>query len=215
LKTFIAFAMCYLMGAIPFGLIIGKLTRGIDIRDFGSGNIGASNVLRTLGVGPAILVFVFDTLKGTGAVLLCSAVGMDPYLVVAGGMTSVLGHTFSCFLGFRGGKGVATSLGVIVGLNWLIAAIALGIWAVIVAATRYISLGSIVATAAVPLMMFFWDAMDVPEAYRLFAAIAAVLIIVKHRSNVARLISGAETRIGQKVDTSPGAASEADDDERE
>lgn len=205
--AFLVLAACYVMGGIPFGVIIGKLTKGIDIRDFGSGNIGASNVLRTLGTGPALLVFFFDTAKGLAAVLLCQwlfrgplALGPSwPYWVVAGALLSIVGHTFSVFLGFRGGKGVATSLGVIFGLNWMIALIALGLWVALVAITRYISIASILASASVPAQMVFWKSMHVPTAYQALAGAAAMMILLKHTSNIKRLVTGKEPRIGQRL----------------
>ncbi len=193
---YLALAVCYLLGAIPFGVMIGKTMRGIDIRDFGSGNIGASNVLRTLGLGPAIAVFFFDTAKGTAAVVLCQVLKMEPWMVVTGGVLSIVGHSFSVFLKFRGGKGVATSLGMIVGLNPMIAGIAFGLWLAIVAITRIISVASIIAAISVPVMMFVWEK---HVEYQAIAVIAAVLIVVKHRSNVKRLFAGTEPKIGQRV----------------
>jgi len=187
---------CYLLGAIPFGVLVGKVARGIDIREFGSGNIGASNVLRTLGVGPALLVFVLDTAKGTAAVVACRALKMEPWIVVMGGVLSIVGHSFSVFLRFRGGKGVATSLGMIIGLNPMIAGIAFGLWLVIVGLTRIISVGSMLAAISVPAMMFAWEK---HVEYQAIAVMAATLILVKHRSNVKRLLAGTEPRIGQRV----------------
>ena len=116
-----------------------QVDAGIDIRDYGSGNIGASNVLRTLGLGPALLVFFFDTAKGLAAVVLCERLNLGSYVVVAGGLLSVLGHTFSMFLNFKGGKGVATSLGVILGLNLCIGLIGFAIWLFLLLVTRIIS----------------------------------------------------------------------------
>ena len=191
---------CYVFGAIPFGLMVGKITRGIDIRDFGSGNIGASNVLRTLGPGPALLVFVLDTAKGWGPVVLCKELGLGEYWVVAGALLSVLGHTFSVFLRFKGGKGVATSLGVIIGLNPVIAAIALGIWFMVLGISRYISVASILAAISVPVQMVFWRKMNVPVAYQILAGIAALAILAKHIPNIKRLVGGDEPRIGESVD---------------
>ncbi|MCL5104390.1 MAG: glycerol-3-phosphate 1-O-acyltransferase PlsY [Armatimonadetes bacterium] len=199
--TALALVGCYMMGAVPFGLIIGKLTRGIDIRQYGSGNIGASNVLRTLGVGPALLVFFFDTAKGFVAAWGCIALGLDPHWVVAGALLSIFGHTFSLFLGFKGGKGVATSLGVIIGLDWRIAAIAFVGWVVLVAVTRYISIASILASLSVPLQMVFWKSREVPLAYQIMAGIAALAILLKHIPNLRRLANGTEARFGQKVST--------------
>lgn len=198
--TGLALLGCYIVGAIPFGLIIGKLVKGIDIRDFGSGNIGASNVMRTLGKGWALLVFVLDTAKGLVPVLVCANVlGLPPRFVVAGALLSIVGHTFSVFINFKGGKGVATSLGVIIGLDWRIAAIAFGGWILIVAITRYISVASVIASVSVPLQMYFWKSMNVPRAYQALAAVAAIAIVLKHISNFKRLLNGTESKIGQKV----------------
>ena len=197
--TAAALVLCYILGSIPFGLIIGKLAKGIDIRDFGSGNIGASNVLRTLGPGPAAAVFLFDTAKGTAAVLLCKALGLPAYLVVAGGLLSLIGHTASVFLRFKGGKGVATSLGIIIGLNGIIAAIAFGIWLVTVSVTRFISVASIVASLSVPLMMLLWKDPRVPIPYQVLAWVAAAAIAARHQSNIKRLLAGTEPRIFQKT----------------
>lgn len=196
---YLALVACYVLGAIPFGVIVGKTMRGIDIRDYGSGNIGASNVLRTLGVGPALAVFFFDTAKGLAAVVLCRWLGMNEYWIVVGGILGILGHSFSVFLKFRGGRAAATSLGVMVGLAPAIAGVAFVIWAVLVGVTRYISLGSIVAALSVPVMVFLWKAQQVPLPYQVVATVAALLIVVKHRPNIKRLLSGTETRIGQRV----------------
>lgn len=199
MKPALALIACYILGAIPFGLIVGKIAKGIDIRQYGSGNIGASNVLRTLGTGPALLVFVLDTAKGLIAVLICRALALNEYWTVVGALLSVFGHTFSVFLKFKGGKGVATSLGVIIGLCPVIAAIAFGLWLLIVGVTRYISLASIVAAVSVPLQMVLWRSMDVHPAYQVLAGVAAFAIVLKHRSNIARLLNGIEPKIGQKV----------------
>lgn len=190
----------YFLGAIPFGLLVGKVAKGIDIRDFGSGNIGATNVLRTLGPGLAFVVFLLDTAKGFAAVLICRGLGLDPWWVVAGALLAVLGHTFSVFLRFRGGKGVATSLGVIVGLDPVIAGVTFALWLVIAAITRYISVASILAAVSVPLQMIFWHARMVPLPYQLLACAAALTIVLKHKSNIGRLRRGVEAKLGQKVD---------------
>lgn len=194
----LALLACYLLGSLPIGLIIGKITRGIDIRDFGSGNIGASNVLRTLGIGWGVTVFVCDTLKGAGCVFLCKKLGLDPWLVVSGAMLGVCGHNFSIFLKFKGGKGVATSLGVIIGLDPIIALVTFAIWGVIVGITRYISVASILASLSVPFQMIFWKPIALP--YQILAGVAAFAILLKHTSNIKRLVNGTESKIGQKVD---------------
>jgi len=191
--------LSYLAGSIPVGLIVGKLVKGIDIRRYGSGNIGATNVLRTLGIGPAIVVFVCDTLKGLGPVLLCKH---DPLLAVSAGIVSILGHNFSLFLRFQGGKGVATSLGVMIGIHPAIAAIAFGVWLILVGITRYISVASIITAVTVPLQMWLSGPLlrkPVEREYLAFGIIAAAFIIAKHKSNIARLLAGTEAKIGQKA----------------
>lgn len=203
MKVSLVLVLCYLLGAIPFGVIMGRL-RGIDIQKVGSGNIGATNVLRALGVVPAIIVFAFDALKGCAAVLICGSLHMGhmgQYIVVAGALLAIIGHTYSVFLKFTGGKAVSTSLGVIIGLNWLIALIAFAIWCVLVAITRYVSLGSMIAAVSVPVMMIAWKAQHVPLAYQVLAVLAALAIVIKHKPNIKRLLSGTESKIGQKVDT--------------
>lgn len=198
----LALTLSYLMGAVPVGVIIGKITRGIDIREFGSGNIGATNVFRTLGPGPAAMVMIGDTLKGLLAVLLCKELTGMPYVVVLGAFLSIIGHSFSVFLGFKGGKGVATSLGMIIGFDWLIAFIAFTSWVLLVAITRYISIASPIAAMSVPVMMFFSPQLfgkPIPVPYQVISLLAALLIVVKHRSNYARLAKGTEPKFGQKV----------------
>ncbi len=197
--TCIALLACYLMGAIPFGLIVGKLAKGIDIRDFGSGNIGFTNVLRTLGPGPGFVVMFFDVAKGFAAVWLCRALGMNDYLIVAGGLLSIFGHSYSIFLKFAGGRSVATSLGVIAGLTPVIAAIALGVWLVLVGLTRIVSISSMAAAVSVPVMMFLWQSQNVPVAYKIVGVVASLLIVVKHKPNIIRLMNGTEARLGQRV----------------
>lgn len=190
---------CYLLGAIPFGLIVGKIAKGIDIRDFGSGNIGFTNVLRTLGPGPGFVVMFLDVAKGFVAVAVCRMLGMNDYMIVTGGILSILGHSFSVFLRFAGGRSVATSLGVMIGLTPVIAAVAFGIWLVLVALTRIVSVASMVAAASVPVMMFSWSSQHAPLPYKIIAIVAAALIIVKHRPNIIRLLNGTESRLGQRV----------------
>ena len=189
--------LSYFLGAIPFGLIIGKAWRGIDIRDHGSGNIGATNVFRTLGPGPGTVVFIADVLKGLIPVVAAKQIAPGTgWLPVAAGMSSILGHTLSVFLRFKGGKGVATSLGVAIGLTPIIAAIAFGLWVVIFALTRYVSVASMLGCISVPVMMW---ATDCPLEYRIFGVLVGAYVIVKHRSNIVRLTQGKENRFGRKA----------------
>ena len=189
----IALVVGYLLGSIPFGLILTKLSGSGDIRSIGSGNIGATNVLRTGRKGLAAATLLGDMLKGTAAVLIMQALGgADAALV--GGLGAVLGHVFPVWLRFNGGKGVATYIGVLIGTAWPIA-IAFGvIWAAVAAATRYSSLSGLVASAATPFMLWWYAG---PGPAVLFV-ILTVLIWVMHRGNISRLIAGTEPRIGKK-----------------
>ena len=144
--------LAYLIGSIPSGLIIGKGLFGTDVRQFGSKNIGATNTYRVLGLKAALPVFICDALKGAIGVLLLASYG--PAFAVLGGILAMVGHNWSIFLGFKGGRGVATGLGVLIALSPLVAVICFAIWGIIVYPTKLVSLGSIIAAAAVPLLMF-------------------------------------------------------------
>lgn len=192
----------YLLGSIPFGLIIVRAWKGIDIRDYGSGNIGATNVLRTAGKGPAAVVFVADVAKGLIPIIAARRVfPSDDWLIVGSGMAAIIGHAASVFLRFRGGKAVATSLGVAIGLTPPVAGIGFGLWFVLLALTRYVSIASITTTlVTVPLMFAF----HCPAAVKVFGAVASAFILMKHRSNISRLMQHKEPRIGQKVSLPEG-----------
>ncbi len=193
--------LSYFLGSIPFGVIVGKVVRGVDIREFGSGNIGATNVYRTLGPGPGITVFAADVLKGLIPVLVARHLAPETaWLAVAAGVAAIVGHTLSPFLKFKGGKGVATSLGVGIGLAPVLAAAAFGIWVVLFAVTRYVSVASMIGCASMPVMM--WIAGN-PMEYRLFGIFVAAYVIIKHRSNIARLMQGKEHRFVRKTDRNP------------
>ncbi|MEN6372431.1 MAG: glycerol-3-phosphate 1-O-acyltransferase PlsY [Armatimonadota bacterium] len=205
MKILAILAVSFFCGSLPIGVIVGKLTKGIDIRDYGSGNIGATNVLRTLGLGPAIVVSVGDTLKGFVPVFLAMRLisgSHQALFVVAAGLLAIVGHSASPFLKFKGGKGVATSLGMIIGMNPVIAAIGFCIWAFIVAVTRYVSIASIIAPFAVTALMYFSPAVfgrEVPREYVIVTLAASFLILLRHRSNIKRLLKGTEPKIGQKA----------------
>lgn len=214
----------YLLGGIPFGVIVGRLWKGVDVRRYGSGNIGFTNVLRILGWKPAIVVLLADVGKGLAAVLLarwvlwiagsCEA-GSAPepawlsgYVVVAG-LSTILGHSFSPFIGFRGGRGVATGLGVILGLSWQSALAVLLIWIIVVGATRFVSLGSVIAGMSLPVFMVICRE---PLAYQVFAAVACVLVIVRHIPNIKRLLAGTEAKFGERVATESGEEPKSSDE---
>ena len=193
-------AAAFVLGAVPFGLIAGKL-RGIDLRKEGSGNIGATNALRLLGIVPGILVLLLDALKGLLPVIAARWLGLSSWWVVAAGLCAALGHIFSPFLGFKGGKGVATSLGVLLGLSPLVAGCAAAAFFAVVFLTRYVSLGSIIGAATQAGMFALLPASYLPgdpTPYRLFGIIVGVLVIVRHQSNIKRLLNGAESKFGEK-----------------
>jgi len=195
-----ALAVGYLFGSIPFGLILTRLAGTGDIRAVGSGNIGATNVLRTGGKGLAAATLIGDMLKGTAAVLIMNWFdGTDAALVA--GLGAVLGHVFPVWLRFKGGKGVATYIGVLIALSWPVA-LAFGIiWAAVAALTRYSSLSGLVASASTPAMLWFAGS---AKAALLFTVLT-VLVWTMHRANIARLIAGTEAKIGKSAAQPPQA----------
>jgi glycerol-3-phosphate acyltransferase PlsY len=189
--------IAYLLGSIPFGYIIVRWQRGIDVRQTGSRSIGATNVMRNLGIAGFIATFVFDCGKGLAAVMLASRLtGNDPRWVAAAAVAAVAGHVFPIWLGFRGGKGVATGVGVFVALAPVPMGLVLLVFAVVVAIWRFISLGSIIATASFPVFVYLVNKPPAPIV--IGAAFAAALIIVSHRANIRRLLSGTENKLGKK-----------------
>jgi acyl phosphate:glycerol-3-phosphate acyltransferase len=192
----------YLLGSIPSGYLAGRWWRGIDIRQEGSGSTGATNVLRVVGKGPALLVFAVDVLKGTAAVLLAQAVlpGSD-VLAVAAGLAALAGHSWPLWLGWRGGKAVATALGMLLGLAWPVGLACFGIFLTVLSASRIVSLSSVVGALALPLLMLGWFGAPLPQSirwpYLILALLTSVLVIWRHRSNLSRLLAGTEPRLGQ------------------
>jgi len=182
----------YLCGSIPFGLILTRLAGTQDLRSVGSGNIGATNVLRTGRKGLAAATLLGDALKGTAAVLVTQHFwGPEPAMIA--GLGAFLGHLFPVWLGFKGGKGVATYIGVLLGLAWPIALSFCLIWLAAAALTRYSSLAALVASAAAPVLLWITG---VPAQALLFVLLS-VLLWIMHRGNIVRLWQGTESRIGQ------------------
>jgi glycerol-3-phosphate acyltransferase PlsY len=195
------FLFGYLLGSVPFGLILTRLAGTGDIRNVGSGNIGATNVLRTGRKGLAVATLVGDMLKGTAAVLLVNwsaGSGMPEYGLVAGA-GAVFGHVYPIWLKFKGGKGVATYIGVLIAISWPIAAAFGVIWGAVAALTRYSSLSGLLASAATPVLLWFFAGAK-PAALFL---ILTVLVWIMHRGNIARLIAGTEPKIGSKTAATP------------
>lgn len=190
----------YLIGSIPSGLILGKL-RGIDVREYGSGNIGTTNVLRTLGKRFGAIVMVADLLKGVVAILLARYVIGTPAGEMAAALAVVAGHDWSLYLNFKGGRGVATSAGALFVMAPLVAVAGVVMFVAIVALTRYVSLGSMLAAAGAVVVMAVFTALGrTPAEYLIFIGIAVALIVFQHRENVARLLNGTENKLGQKAE---------------
>ncbi|OHE58551.1 MAG: acyl-phosphate glycerol 3-phosphate acyltransferase [Thermodesulfovibrio sp. RBG_19FT_COMBO_42_12] len=187
------FITAFILGSIPFGIIIAK-AKGIDLKKVGSGNIGATNVLRSLGKWPALLTVLGDMLKGTAAVAVGRYFGLGPIYEGLIGLTAIIGHNFSLFLKFGGGKGVATSLGVLVIYAPKIALFTLVIWFVVVIFTRYSSLGALVSLGLLPINILLFD----DKRKLLPAILITVLTFIRHKDNIRRLIKGTERKIGQR-----------------
>ena len=185
--------VAYVLGSIPNGLVWGKLLWHTDLREHGSHNIRATNAWRTLGKGPGFLIFLLDFLKGALSVLFGSwLLAGAPLALVLGAIFAIVGHSCSLFLKFKGGKGVATGLGVCVVMMPLVSLIVFLVWLGIVAVTRYVSLGSCVAAALVPILAF---AFGLPMEFVGFGVLAAAFIIIRHRANIQRLMHGTENKI--------------------
>jgi len=188
----------YLLGSIPFGYLLVKTFNKQDIRTTGSGNIGATNVLRSGAKGLGIATLLLDLGKGSAAVAIAKAVAPGDYdLAVAAAVAAVVGHVFPVWLGFRGGKGVASALGVFLALTWPSALCILGVFLVVVALTRFVSLASIVAAATLPFFAFYFVTNRSPVVVSGFLFLA-VLIIAKHHQNIRRLLAGTESRFGSR-----------------
>jgi acyl phosphate:glycerol-3-phosphate acyltransferase len=189
----------YLLGSIPSGLLVGKLAFGIDVREYGSHRTGTTNVLRTMGKGAAAAVLLLDVLKAVLAVLFARwLLPQEPWAHVLAAMAVAAGHNWPVFSGFRGGRGVvvsATALGV---LYPPVLLVVLPVGILTIWLTRYVSLGSVVATALAPLLMLFaYRQGQVPFAYLVYSVVGAALIIAAHKDNIERLLAGTESRIGQ------------------
>lgn len=199
-----AILAAYLLGAVPFGLLIGRM-KGVDIRDHGSGNIGATNVVRVLGKPLGLTTFFLDVLKGfipafffPGLADHWMPIALDYVtLSILCGAAAILGHNFPVFLNFKGGKGVATSLGVLFGIAWLSAVAGLALWIIAFLVTRYVSLASILAavTVIVSAWIFYRDEGLLRPAV---LTVLASLVILRHRANIARLLNGTESRFSKK-----------------
>jgi glycerol-3-phosphate acyltransferase PlsY len=188
--------LAYLLGSISFAVLLVRATTGRDIRAEGSGNAGATNVLRSHGKKLALLVALLDVAKGVAGVLLVRLVTADPRWAAAAGFAAILGHVFPVFYGFRGGKGVATAVGAFLALSPLALLVCLAVFLAVVAATRYVSLGSVVALALLPPVsgLFF----HAPRAVVTAAGLTALLVLLTHLPNLKRLARGEERKLGRR-----------------
>ncbi len=201
LEFAVVIGVAYLFGAVPWGIVVGRLFGGVDIREYGSGNIGFTNVLRVVGVVPGIITGVLDFSKGILPVLLPRLVSDDPWLQAAGAGAAVIGHTWPVFLGFRGGKGVATGMGAALAMGPLQVLAIAAIGLPLLAKVRYVSLMVLIFAPLLALMMIGLAIADLTSpAYATFVAAATALIYVRHRENIARLRAGTEAKIGQRVE---------------
>ena len=196
----------YLLGALPFGLLMAKLVRGIDVRRYGSGSTGMTNVLRTIGLAPALVVLALDAGKGVAAVFLARYFEAGLAVEAIAALAALVGHNWSVFIRFQGGKGIATGIGALCALSPVAGLVVIAVGAPVIVLSRYVSLGSIAGATtgaiAVPILAMADPSMPlgVPSfGYAIYTSIGVPLILLKHRSNVERLLKGQERRLGESV----------------
>lgn len=192
LHFLLGFVLGHVCGSVPSGLWLVQAFHGIDIRNYGSKNIGTTNVFRTVGHKTAVLVLIADAFKGILAVGIMSYFFHNPLLDVVTALGALLGHNYSLFLGFKGGKGVATALGLLIFMMPKVAVASFGIWLVCVLLTRYVSLGSIMAAIFTPPLAWY---LGYPSAYVIFSVVAAFFVVLRHKENIHRLLTGTESKI--------------------
>lgn len=200
--SYLLFAVvAYLLGAIPFGLLLGHITRGIDIRHYGSGNTGATNALRTLGWQASAIVFVLDIAKAVVPVLLARWLISDPAAEVICALAAIAGHNWPVYIGWKGGKGVSSSMGVMLLFSPLTTTVGIVLAAGLIVWSRYVSLGSVAGAVIVALLTLAYAiyGSGLPGAYVAFSLVAALLVVVRHRSNIARILAGNERKLGESI----------------
>ncbi len=191
---FLSLLLGYLLGSIPSGWLAGRWLKGIDLRELGSGSTGATNVLRQVGKGPALVVFLVDVSKGAAAVLLARAIGLGDWIQVLAGLAALAGHIWPVWLKFKGGKAVATGFGMFLGLAWPAGLASFGVFLATLGLFRIVSLASVVAAISLPLLM---SLLSVSGASLLIALVAMGLVLWRHRSNLSRIMEGSEPKIGK------------------
>ena len=196
LSSLLLLALGYLLGSMPNGYLAGRWLKGIDLRQCGSGSTGATNVLRNVGKGPALVVFLLDVGKGALAVLLAKSFGLNDWVHVLAGLAALAGHIWPVWLGWKGGKAVATGLGMFLGLAWPVGLACFGLFMAVISISRIVSLSSVVAAIGLPVLMLISGG---SSAYLVVSLVASLMVLWRHRSNIERLIAGTEPRIGAKA----------------
>ena len=203
----VVIVLSYLVGSIPTAIMVGRMVLKDDIRNHGSGNAGATNVFRVMGWKPALLVVLVDIGKGTAAVLLISKIGqgsvhLEPILIqIIAGLAAIIGHIWTVFAGFRGGKGMGTAFGVLVALAPIASLISFAVWLILVFAIRIVSVGSMAAGVVFPSTLFiqkYFLSSEIPNPLLALGVLLGVLVFITHRSNIRRLIRGEENKFGSK-----------------
>lgn len=199
----VVLVLAYLVGSLPTSVWTCRVLKGIDIRSFGSGNAGATNVARVMGMKVAVFVGIIDTLKGVAVILITRKItgGTSEIAEMAGGLAAILGHVYTVFAGFKGGKGILVSLGVFVTLIPLPALSSLAVWGIVLYFSRYVSLSSILGPLLLPAFTYFYTWLELAHAgvpLQVFTFILPVIVIFTHRSNIVRLYNGTERKIGRK-----------------
>jgi glycerol-3-phosphate acyltransferase PlsY len=196
LSSLLLLAIGYLLGSMPNGYLAGRWLKGIDLRQCGSGSTGATNVLRNVGKAPALVVFLLDVGKGALAVLLAKSFGLNDWVQVLAGLAALAGHIWPVWLGWKGGKAVATGLGMFLGLAWPVGLACFGLFMAVISISRIVSLSSVVAAIGLPVLMVLAGANGASISV---SVVASVMVLWRHRSNIERLIAGTEPRIGAKT----------------
>ena len=196
LSSLLLLTLGYLLGSMPNGYLAGRWLKGIDLRQCGSGSTGATNVLRNVGKGPALVVFLLDVGKGALAVLLAKSMGLNDWVQVLAGLAALAGHIWPVWLGWKGGKAVATGLGMFLGLAWPVGLACFGLFMAVISLSRIVSLSSVVAAIGLPMLMVLAGASVASISVSL---VASVLVLWRHRSNIERLIAGTEPQIGARA----------------
>ena len=196
LSSLLLLALGYLLGSMPNGYLAGRWLKGIDLRQCGSGSTGATNVLRNVGKAPALVVFLLDVGKGALAVLLTKSFGLNDWVQVLAGLAALAGHIWPVWLGWKGGKAVATGLGMFLGLAWPVGLACFGLFMAVISISRIVSLSSVVAAIGLPVLMVLAGANGASISV---SVVASVMVLWRHRSNIERLIAGTEPRIGAKT----------------